>query len=246
MRKAVTWVLVLMAVGAFAQEKKKSYKVGGFVGQSTSQAAPGVTVALILAESGETVGTDETNFFGKYSFRDVPPGLYILQVEQVRRPLEVKNKNVRLDIDLSAKGGAMDYTKTGMPALNQALGQAASPGPNDPQMMQAIAGEYYSYSGSTEKQVMFCPDGKFSDSSESSYSGVSSDSLGNQNMAWGAAGQKGGSGLWAIQGTLQSGTITLSYKGGKKVTIKYLAGPEKGCYSFDGTTFCYKGSARCN
>lgn len=246
MRKALTCALFLLAAGAFAQEKAKSYKVGGFVGRSTSEAAPGVTVVLIRAGAGETVGTDETNFFGKYSFKDVPPGFYILQVEQIRRPLEVKAKNVRLDIDLSAKGGAMDYTKTGMPALKQALGQAAPPGPNDPQMMQMIAGEYYSFSGSTEKQVMFCPDGKFSDSSESSYSGVSGDSLGNQNLAWGAAGQKGGSGLWAIQGTSQSGTITLSYNGGKKVTIKYQAGPERGCYSFDGTTFCYKGAARCN
>lgn len=242
MRKVVTCVLVLMAVGAFAQEKKKTYKVSGFVGQSTSQAAPGVTVVLIHKDSGEMVGTDETNFFGKYSFKDISPGLYILQVEQVQRTLAVKDKNVRLDIDLSAKSGVMDYTKTGM----SALGQAASPGPNDPQMMQTIAGEYYSFSGSTERQVMFCPDGKFSDSSESSYSGVSSDSLGNQTMAWGAAGQKGGSGLWAIQGTPRNGTISLSYKGGKKATIKYLAGPEKGCYSFDDITFCYKGPARCN
>ena len=98
-------------------------------------------------------------------------------------------------------------------------------------MTQAIAGEYYSYAGSTEKKIMFCPEGTFFDSSESSYSGTGTDSLGNQTMAWGNASQNQGIGQWAIQGNAQSGTITLVYKSSKKVQVKYQAGPEKGCYS---------------
>jgi hypothetical protein len=240
--------MVLTATGVFAQDKKKTFKVGGFVGQSTSTAAPNVLVTIFNKDSEEVVGTDETNFFGKYTIKNVPPGVYVLQVEKIQRTLAVKNKNVRLDIDLSAEAGVMDYVKTGIAQINaksKGGGPGGSPGPSDPQMTQTIAGEYYSYAGSTERKVMFCPEGTFFDSSESSYSGTGTDSLGNQNMAWGTAGQKQGSGQWAIQGTSQSGTITLVYKSGKRVEVKYQAGAEKGCYSFDGTVFCYSGPARC-
>jgi hypothetical protein len=245
---AVIAAVALAAPALFGQGKAKVYKVSGFIGKSTSEAAPGVTVILVHKDSGEVVGTDQTNFFGKYTIKDVPPGVYVLQVEKVERTLAVKAKNVRLDIDLGAEGGMMDYMKTGINQMNEKNkggGPGGSPGPNDPQMAQTIAGEYYSYAGSTEKKIMFCPDGTFFDSSESSYSGVGTDSLGNQTMAWGNASQNQGSGQWAIQGNAQSGTITLVYKSGKRVQVKYKAGPEKGCYSFDGTTFCYSGPARC-
>lgn len=251
MKKTVAFFMALAAASVFAQDtaKAKTFKVGGFVGLSTSAAAPNVVVTLIVKDTGEVFGSDQTNFLGKYGFKGVPPGVYILQVEKVQRTLAVKDKNVRLDIDLSAEGGMMDYMKTGVNEMNAKNkgggGPGGSPGPSDPQMVQAIAGEYYSYAGSTEKKIMFCPEGTFFDSSESSYSGTSADSLGNQTMAWGNASQNQGSGQWAIQGNAQSGTITLVYKSGKKVQVKYQAGPEKGCYSFDGTTFCYSGPARC-
>jgi len=248
LRKTLAVSMVLVVAAVFAQDKTKTFKVSGFVGQSTSAAAPNVAVVLLNKDSGEVVGTDQTNFFGKYTINSVPPGVYVLQVEKIQRILAVKDKNVRLDIDLSAEAGVMDYLKTGMAeikAKSKGSGPGGSPGPTDPQMMQTIAGEYYSYAGSTEKKVMFCPEGTFFDSSESSYSGTGADSLGNQTMAWGAAGQNQGSGQWAVQGTPQSGTITLSYKSGKRVEVKYQAGPEKGCYKFDGTVFCYSGPARC-
>ncbi len=248
MKKITAGAVVLMAAAVFAQETAKAYKVSGFVGQSTSAAAPNVVVTLIDEDSGEVVGGDGTNFLGKYTIKGVRPGVYILQVGKIQRRLAVKNKNVRLDIDLSAEGGMMDYMKTGINQMNEKNkggGPGGSPGPSDPQMAQAIAGEYYSYAGSTEKKIMFCPEGTFFDSSESSYSGTGTDSLGNQTMAWGNASQNQGSGQWAIQGNAQSGTITLVYKSGKRVQVKYEAGPEKGCYKFDGTVFCYSGPARC-
>jgi hypothetical protein len=272
MRKAVALFLVLIAAGAFAQEKAKTklFKVSGFVGKSTSEAAPGVSVVLIHKDSGNVVGTDQTNFFGKYTIKNVPPGVYVLQVEKIQRTLGVKDKNVRLDIDLSAEAGMMDYAKTGVEMINKeneakaAVGAAAGaaaagapggapaagapvqpPGPTDPRMMNEMAGEYYHYSGSTEKKIMFCPEGTFFDSSESSYSGRSSDSLGNQTMAWGQASENKGSGQWSIQGNAQSGTITLAYKSGKRVEMRYVAGPEKGCFKFNGTIFCYSGAAKC-
>jgi hypothetical protein len=255
MRKTLLCFLMTAAL-VFAGEKTKTYKVSGFVGESSSQPASGVAVVLIDQGSGETVGTDETNFFGKYTIKEVPPGTYLLRVEKIERPVGVKDKNVRLDIDLSARTGTMDYAKTGIEMINreneagkEAGGPAGAPGgppgPSDPGMMQSMAGAYYSYSGSTEKKITFCPGGSFFDSSESSYSGKGYDSLGNENLAWGNASQSQGSGQWSIQGNAQNGTITLRYKSGKQVNMKYTPGPEKGCYKFDGTLFCYSGPARC-
>ena len=264
MKRRIALLLILVAAVAVAQEKAKSkvFKVAGFVGKSTSEAAPGVAVVLLNADTEEVVATDQTNFFGKYTLKGVPPGVYVLRVEKVQRTLGVKDKNVRLDIDLSAEAGIMDYAKTGVTMINkeneakaaagggaQDGGQAGPPGeppgPSDPGMMNEMAGEYYHYSGSTEKKIMFCPQGTFFDSSESSYSGRGYDGLGNQTMAWGNASENKGSGQWSIQGNAQSGTITLVYKSGKRVAMKYVAGPEKGCFKFNGTLFCYSGAAKC-
>jgi hypothetical protein len=212
------------------------------------------------------MGTDQTDFFGKYTFKNVPPGVYVLQVEKIQRTLGVKDKNVRLDIDLSAEAGIMDYAKTGVEAINkeneakaaaaagaqgaaQGGGQGGAPveppGPSDQNLMQSFAAEYYHFSGSTERKVMFCPDGAFFDSYESGYSGRGFDSGGNQTMAWGQASEGKGAGQWSIQGTLQSGTITLVYKSGKKVVWNYKAGREKGDYYMNGTIYARSGPARC-
>lgn len=115
---ALVAVLAAAAPAVFGQGKAKVYKVTGFVGKSTSEAAPNVAVALLDRESGEVVGTDQTNFFGKYTIKNVPPGVYVLQVEKIERTLAVKNKNIRLDIDMSAEGGMMDYMKTGVNQIN--------------------------------------------------------------------------------------------------------------------------------
>jgi hypothetical protein len=236
--------------------KGNKFKVSGFVGESSMTAAAKVEVALIEKKSGDVVDVDETNFFGKYTFKNVVPGAYLLRVRKITRAIVVKNKNLRIDIDLSAEGGNMDYAKSaeltrstdkGSSSGTQSKGTSStqSAGPSDPSMMKWMAGDYYSYAGSTERKVMFCPGGAFFDSSESSYSGTSSDSLGNQTQAWGTAGQRSGSGSWAIQGNQNEGVITLAYRGGKLVKVRYRATGERGCFTFDGTTFCYNGPPRC-
>lgn len=251
---AVIFISALMMGAASAQgplqDKAKTYKVSGYVLKNVSEHIPNVMVTLIHKDSGEVVATDKADFFGWFTFKGVPPGVYIVQAEGVQRTFAVKAKNVRADIDLVSPVGAPDLTKAALEiaaetARGDTSGPAGDPGPTDPQMVQAIAGEYYSYVGSTERKVMFCPEGTFFDSQESSYSGTGADSLGNQTMAWGAASQNQGSGRWAIQGTQQSGTITLAYKGGKKVAMKYQMGSSKGCYNFDGVLYCYSGPARC-
>jgi len=85
-------------------------------------------------------------------------------------------------------------------------GPAAPAGPNDPALMRAMAGQYYSYSGSTERKVTLRPSGTFFGSSES--------------RAWGAASQNQSSGNWSVQGSQQGGTITLGYRGGKTEQVR--------------------------
>jgi hypothetical protein len=137
----------------------------------------------------------------------------------------------------AADQGGMENVSKG----DEPSGPAPNVGPSDPNLQRAMAGEYYSYSGSTERKLMLCPDGRFWDSRESSYSG----SFGTDQGGWGAASQGGGSGSYAIQGNEQGGTITFSYKGGKRNQASFRSTGERGCYSFDGTTFCYSGAARC-
>ena len=97
------------------------------------------------------------------------------------RDVTVVQKDIRLDINLSVPGGMMDYMKGAMRQQQQA--GAPSAGPSDPALMQGMAGEYYSYTGSTERKLMLCLNGTFFDSRESSYSG----SFGTNRGGWGAA-----------------------------------------------------------
>lgn len=115
-------LILVMAAAVFAgqkKEKEKLYKITGFVGKSSSEPAPGVSVILVRAGAEEIVGTVQTNFFGKYTIKDVPPGIYQLRAENVQRQLGVKDKDVRIDIDLSAPGGTMDYARTGIEMINR-------------------------------------------------------------------------------------------------------------------------------
>lgn len=218
-------------------------KIAGYVGKSSTAAAPSEQVVLIDAATGQPIATDQTSIFGKYGFDHLPAGDYRIQVGTIARDVTLVDRNVRLDIDLSASDGRMDYMKGSLDAAVK--GATADAGPSDPQLAQAMAGAYWGYSGSTESKITLCPDGRFLDSSESSYSGSSTDGLGNQTMAWGSAGQSGAAGSWAIQGSREHGTITVAYSGGRRRTIQYRPGAEAGCYYFDDRQLCRSGDANC-
>ncbi len=225
------------------KKTKDTFKVSGYVGTSSTSAAPGVNVVLIEKETKKPVDSVSTNFLGRYKFSDVKPGTYIVKCEKVEREVTVVSKDLRMDIDLSAAGGVMDYGK-GAAAQAAASSSGAAPpppGPSDPALQKAMAGEYYSFTGNTERKLMLCANGTFYDSRESSYSG----SFGTDQGNWGAASAGQGSGSYSIQGSEESGTIQFTYKGGKRATSQYQSTGERGCYSFDGQTFCYSGAARC-
>lgn len=222
--------------------------IEGFVGTSATQVAPGVTVKLLDGKTGKIVAMDETNFFGKYKFEGVSPGLYKLTVENVTRELMVKGQDdkKRLDIDLSAKGGAMDYSKAGEPEAAGSPGKPArkeggsGAGPNNPSLQAQIAGVWWGYSGSTERKIGLCADGSYMDYTESSYSGRAQDPGG----VWGAASQRGGHGSWTIQGDTDSGVISVRYSNGETTALRYRQIGDPGCLNVNGNTLCRQ-SASC-
>lgn len=122
---------------------------------------------------------------------------------------------------------------------------AVDPGPNDPGLMNWMAGYYYSYSSAgggsssgTERKLMLCSNGTWRMGSESGYSGGAGTS-----GAWGASSQGGDGGRWSINGNQQQGKITFTGSGGKKVYDFSACG--NGCFYFGSIKFGYAGAPQC-
>ena len=102
---------------------------------------------------------------------------------------------------------------------------------SDPQaLLYKFAGRWDNYSGSTLSNIYLKPDGSYSDSSETSYSGSFTDQGGYQTGAWGAAGQNQSGGHWSIKGTLSRGVITLVSGNGQRRVINYQVHVKNGEY----------------
>ncbi|NOZ13638.1 MAG: hypothetical protein GXO69_08350 [Acidobacteria bacterium] len=225
------------------KKKKKALKIYGFLWQTNSTPAIGIQVGLFDAATGKLLAVTKSNIFGKYKFKNLKPGFYIVRTGKFSRTVMLQKRNANIHFNFSSPDGNMDFVAMAM-ENNEKAGTAAA-GPSDPALTKWIAGEYYSYQGSTERKLMLCPDGVFYDSHESSYSGTSTDSLGNQTSAFGAANQGRGSGRWAIQGNRQSGTITFSYKGKGASKTQYRSIGDN-CFMIGGVKYCYAGPPRCN
>ncbi len=245
-------LVLVSAPGARAKDKKPdSYQISGFIGLNETQPASKVVVKLLEGESGKVVGMVETGFFGKYKFEKLKPGLYVIQVREFKHEILLKEKDRRIDFDLSSKDGlrrgfTMEKLAGALGGTGGGSAVAAGPatGPNDTSLMQTMAGQYWGYSGSTEMTLVLCANGTFAEQSEFSASGSGRDSLGNQTHAWGTASQGGARGNWNIQGDQQRGTIVLVYSGGRKASVPYRV-VDSQCWSFDGRTLCRKGPAAC-
>ncbi|MCK5001931.1 MAG: hypothetical protein KAJ92_05430 [Gammaproteobacteria bacterium] len=102
---------------------------------------------------------------------------------------------------------------------------------SDPQaLLYKFSGRWDNYSGSTLSNIYLKPEGSFSDSSETSYSGSFSDQAGYQTGAWGTVGQSQGGGYWSIKGTLSRGVITLVRSNGQHKVINYQVHVKNGEY----------------
>lgn len=124
---------------------------------------------------------------------------------------------------------------------------AAASGPNDPQLMQEMAGSWYSfsavgggYTGGTERKLNLCGNGRYYYASESGYSGNA-----GQPGAWGTASQGGDGGTWRISGNTNEGTIVLTTSSGKSTSYNYKRCASD-CLYIGNTKYAYAGSANCN
>jgi hypothetical protein len=100
--------------------------------------------------------------------------------------------------------------------------------PQTSDLMQAFAGTWVTMTKNTQTRVTLAPDGGYYENYEASYSGSSSDQLGNQNMAWGQAGQNQSQGRWTAQGSREQGIITITYANGNTTSVEYRVHVENG------------------
>ncbi len=242
-------------MGVPAGSPETGWSIYGYVGRTANDVAVGERVALVDGKTGQEVTAANADMMGKYVFSYLQPGHYVLQVGKHKLDAQLGQENLRLDVDMSAADGRMNYLANAMKeaakdAKKGGGGKGAIKGnPGDPALVQNFAGKYWGYSGGstlsgsggTERSYGFCPDGSYREYSESSYSGSSSDQYGNETMNWGAAGQGGSSGSWSMSGTMQKGTISLTYSDGSNYDMSYEAGNEAGCYYFDGNQMCRTG-----
>ena len=98
----------------------------------------------------------------------------------------------------------------------------------DADLVKHFAGEWAWSNGYRSEWMTFFPDGTFSDQSEASYSGNMADGSGNVTGNWGVAGENSSRGRWNIQGTIDSGVITVISPDGTQTRYEYNVFMERG------------------
>ena len=98
----------------------------------------------------------------------------------------------------------------------------------DSNLVRHFSGEWAWTNGYRTSWMTFFPDGSYSDQSEASYSGNLSDGSGNVTGNWGVAGQDSNRGRWSIQGTMDSGVITVVNPDGSQNRYEYSVFVERG------------------
>jgi hypothetical protein len=81
-------------------------------------------------------------------------------------------------------------------------------------LMRALAGTWATMSSNSQSQFTLGSDGRFSEYSESTYSGSSTDQYGNDAGSWGTGSTAQGQGKWTVRGTKEGGTIIFTYTDG--------------------------------
>lgn len=244
-----------------AGDPQSGYAIYGFVGKAVEIPAAQAKVMLLNGNTNQSIGVEITNSLGHYQFLGLPPGLYIVQVNDKQLPVLLKEKNVRQDINLSSADGSMDYfghylnkaaSLTGSAESSGTTGQIAKDNSGWPppyhrppgtstwedsspeKLLYKFAGRWDSATSNTLHNIDLKPDGSFEESYEAGYSGQFVDHGGYQTGNWGATGNEQTTGRWTIHGTLGQGTLTLSYRNGKRTDYRYQVYCRGGdCYGSD-------------
>ncbi len=93
----------------------------------------------------------------------------------------------------------------------------------DADLVRHFSGEWSWTNGYRTEWMTFFPDGTYSDQSEASYSGNLSD-----GGSWGVANQNSNRGRWSVQGTRDSGVITVINTDGSQTRYEYRVFVERG------------------
>jgi hypothetical protein len=133
-------------------------------------------------------------------------------------------------------GGAIVIAITTPQAYSKELAAAADkivqgmqfPKTDTAAVARALAGSWSSVSANSQSQFTLGTDGRFSEYSESTYSGSSSDQYGNDTGSWGAGGSQQAAGTWSARGTKEKGSILFVYNDGKRSSYEYRVHVENG------------------
>ena len=98
----------------------------------------------------------------------------------------------------------------------------------DADLVKHFAGEWAWTNGYRTEWMTFFPDGSYSDQGEASYSGNMTDGSGNVTGNWGVAGENSSRGRWNVQGTIDSGVITVISTDGTPTRYEYNVFVERG------------------
>jgi len=109
---------------------------------------------------------------------------------------------------------------------NQAQSRPSQEGSSD--LMQHFAGTWWNATTNTETNVTLTSDGRYIESSTSSYSGSSSDQYGNPDMSWGRASDNSAQGTWTVRGDTREGEIIITYQDGSQKVFPYQVHVENG------------------
>jgi len=225
--------------------------------QLTSQLRPGMSYNEVESILGKPKSSQviEDKWITRYNLQEmwkgyVPYDLIFNSKDQTLISWS-ENKKAWEESQAQLKMVADEVTKQANTGTNSSASQpgtgAGNVAPsfeNNAELMKHFAGSYYSFSsvgggqtGGTERKISLCPEGKYSSSYESGYSGGSG--------TWGTANQGGAGGTWRITGSKTAGTIVTTNMNGNSTTYKYeVCG--NGCIYLGNTKFAYAGVPQCN
>ena len=95
-------------------------------------------------------------------------------------------------------------------------------------VQRLLAGTWATMSSNSQSQFTLSPDGRFSEYSESTYSGNFTDQYGNDTGSYGTGGTSQDAGKWMARGTRESGTIIFTYSNGRTSSYQYKVHVENG------------------
>ncbi len=181
------------------QEEGVYLTLSGAIQQHGSNSAVGNYEGIVQGEEARGYGIGLLSQHGG--------GIYILAVSTPQK----LGQEIMAAADYLARNTKFGKRKTG-----------------DSNLVRHFSGEWAWTNGYRTEWMTFFPDGSYSDQSEASYSGNMSDGSGNITGNWGVAGQDSNRGRWSIQGTMDSGVITVINPDGSQKRYEYGVFVERG------------------